>query len=310
MPRKKKTIIEQTPDEQTDITQHIGISDIQQNITTPVDELSESGNTADTIERATSVIIHEEAHKKFKTAPPLISARNIGFTYGTNTVLHNVSEEIYAHETYIIMGASGCGKSTFLKMIAGLTYPSEGEVTIHSVNLNTAKKHELINMHQRNSFIFQDSALIANMRIFDNVALPLRYHFPDLPESEIKIRVESVLDRVGLNRNDYLHLPAQLSLGERKLAAFARGLIIHPEILYCDEPLSSLDRRVAARVLSLIKDFKKSGGTSIIITHSLPMALDIGDRLTIFKAGQIIACASPKKVVKLKNPYIQEIIGI
>ena len=147
----------------------------------------------------------------------------------------------------MILGASGSGKSLLLKICAGLIIPEEGKVTLGGMDLALAPKERLQDLRAKVGFVFQNSALISNMAIYDNVALPLRYHKKG-SEAEVQVRVEEKMALFGVHQDIYCSIPAQLSLEMHRRAALARAFILDPELLLLDQPTGGLDSEKAQRL--------------------------------------------------------------
>ena len=172
------------------------------------------------------------------------------------------------------MGKSGSGKSTLLKIAAGLVMPSSGEVIIKGMNLKNCSYEQVLKLHAEDGFLFQDSALISNMTIYENLELPMKYHqlFPD---QEIKNRIVSIAEKLGISRLFALR-PAGLSMGQQKLCGYARAVLGNPDILYLDEPMANLDPESAGiirnEILSIASEKKC---TMLVVTHFPDLARDL-----------------------------------
>lgn len=235
-----------------------------------------------------------------------IKLENIYYSFGANLVLNDVSETIYKQEAFIIIGSSGSGKSTFLKVCSGLNRPDSGRIFYNGEDISNAGKTKLMNIHKRAGYVFQNAALINNMCVFDNLALPLRYH-SECSAKTVTEKVNSILNIIGLEK-EQKHFPAQLSLGERKLVAMGRVLVMEPEIIFYDEPLASLDPISAEKVSWLINDFIERKITSIIITHRMSFAEKFASRIAIMHDGKIIECGEYDDIKASKNEYVHSIL--
>lgn len=223
----------------------------------------------------------------------IIKIENLNFKYPDDEeyILKDISLEIYKGEFVIIIGPRGEGKSTFLKIIAGLILPEEGNVYYDGINLRSITKKELIKIHRRTGFVFQDSALISNMNVFDNIALPLRYH-EIMAEEEIKIEVEKMIELINME-NDKFHLPAFISMGQRKMVSLVRAIITNPETVFYDEPIANLDKDSRETIVKIMKQTKEKGVTSVVVTHEIEEFSFCIDRIIEFKNRTVFDIRKP-----------------
>jgi ABC-type transporter Mla maintaining outer membrane lipid asymmetry ATPase subunit MlaF len=236
-----------------------------------------------------------------------IQADNISVSYAGLEVLNGINECLQPGETITIIGPSGSGKSTLLKVLAGLETPSTG--TVYYGSRNYYKIPEAIQMEIQfdTGFVFQEAALLANMNIYDNIALPLVYH-AKFPPEEIKEKVIAQLAEFHLERWMYLR-PAQLSIGKRKLAALARAMISEPGILFLDDPTANTDNTSAKQIENLlIKRSKEPTYITIMVSSNIHLARTVSDRLMIMYNGEIIAADKTMTVMASKNKLVQQII--
>ena len=236
-----------------------------------------------------------------------ISVRDLRVQYGAREVLHGISFEIPAGETFVILGGSGSGKSTLLRTLVGLEHPSSGEIIIRGKNYATISEPEREELLKRMGMSFQQGALFGSMTVGENVALPLREH-TELDESTIEIVVRLKLDQVGLTGFDN-YMPAQLSGGMRKRAAIARALAMDPEILFFDEPSAGLDPIIAAGIDELILKLKKAFHmTIVVVTHELASAFLIADRMILIDKGVIVANGTTAELQESKHPRVRQFL--
>jgi ABC-type lipoprotein export system ATPase subunit len=200
---------------------------------------------------------------------PLIRVEHLYFKYpgDEDYILKDINFEIYSGEYVVISGPRGEGKSTLLKILAGILPVENGNLFYNNLNLKGVGKKKLMKFHRKTSFVFQDSALISNLNVFDNIALPLRYN-EIYPEEEIHRKVENFIKIINMEC-DKNQLPAFISIGQRKLVSLARALIVEPETIFYDEPIANLDKASRDLVLNLINERNKKGVTSIIVAHEL-----------------------------------------
>ncbi len=236
----------------------------------------------------------------------IIKIENLNFKYKQEYILRDIDLEIEKGEFTVIIGPRGEGKSTFLKLMAGLVDFEEGNIFYDGVNLRTALKNDLMNIHRRTAFVFQDSALISNMKLFDNIALPLRYN-EIYPEEEIQQLVVEKLECVGL-QNRLSTLPAFISTGQQKLAALMRAIIVNPETIFYDEPVANLDKPSQRLILKIMEETLKNNVTSIVITHEFQEFEKLIDKVIVLKDRTVYKVDSFKNIKKSKNEFINSLI--
>jgi len=238
---------------------------------------------------------------------PIISIRNLHTAYGRREILKNINLDIYDDETLVILGRSGCGKTTLLRHLAGLQMPTQGEIIIKGVDLVRVREDEKNAVLKKVGMLFQGAALFNSMTIADNVALPLVEH-TRLEMSTIKIMTRMKLDLVGLSGFDDF-MPAQLSGGMKKRAALARALAMDPEILFCDEPSAGLDPIVAVGIDHLILKLKKAFRmTIVVVTHELASVFLIADRIALLHEGEVIFLGSKEAMQESSDARIQQFL--
>jgi phospholipid/cholesterol/gamma-HCH transport system ATP-binding protein len=236
-----------------------------------------------------------------------ISVRNLRVRYGAREVLHGISFEIPAGETFVILGGSGSGKSTLLRTLVGLEHPSGGEILVSGKSYATISESERDEILKKMGMSFQQGALFGSMTVAENVALPLHEH-TELDQSTIDIVVRLKLDQVGLSGFDN-YMPAQLSGGMRKRAAIARALAMDPEILFFDEPSAGLDPIIAAGIDELILKLKKAFRmTIVVVTHELASAFLIADRMILIDKGVIVANGTTAELRESKHPRVRQFL--
>ncbi|MGB7310028.1 MAG: ABC transporter ATP-binding protein [Candidatus Acidiferrales bacterium] len=236
-----------------------------------------------------------------------ISVRDLRVKYGAREVLHGISFDVPAGETFVILGGSGSGKSTLLRTLVGLEHPSGGEIRIRGKNYSSISDAERDEILKHMGMSFQQGALFGSMSVGDNVALPLREH-TELDESTIEIVVRLKLDQVGLTGFEN-YMPAQLSGGMKKRAAIARALAMDPEILFFDEPSAGLDPIIAAGIDELILKLKKAFRmTIVVVTHELASAFLIADRMILINKGVIVANGTTAELRESKHPRVRQFL--
>lgn len=202
---------------------------------------------------------------------------------GNITAIQNISLSVDRGELVFLAGHSGAGKSTILKLIAGIETASEGNVVVNGFELSTTKLNHRTFIRQHIGFIFQDHKILYDRDVFDNVRLPL--DILGYPESVVNERVMSALKSVGLEHKTRV-TPQQLSGGEQQRLCIARAVVHQPKILIADEPTANLDRDNALRILELFKTFHQAGVTIIISAHDESILNDYGKRIIRLSHGQ------------------------
>ena len=232
-----------------------------------------------------------------------LELKNITFAYGALPVLQNFSLSVEAGEIVAILGASGCGKSTVLKVISGLIQPDEGEVLFSGKNYTkvAAEKREAVMM-------FQKPLLFPYLNVFDNVAFGLKMR--KIAKAEIAQRVKEALDLVQLSGYEK-RMPKQLSGGQEQRVALARALVTQPRVLLLDEPLSALDANLRNEMRFLVRDLQQRLGiTTLFVTHDQTEAIIIADRIAFMNAGRIEQLALPREFIAApKTPQAAEFFG-
>lgn len=232
-----------------------------------------------------------------------VSLKNIVKRFGDFTAVHQMSLDIPEGSFVTLLGPSGCGKTTTLRMIAGMLFPTEGDITIGETLVND------IPMHKRNlGIVFQNYALFPHKNITDNVAFGLKYR--KVSASEIKRRVADVLELVQLpDLGD--RFPNQLSGGQQQRIALARAIVIKPDVLLLDEPLSALDANLREDMRIELKRIQEQIGiTTIFVTHDQSEALAMSDKLVIMSDGRIEQVGAPAEVYdNPASPFVAGFLG-
>jgi len=219
----------------------------------------------------------------------VLEARDLFFRLDGREIFQGLNLRLSRGEIYIILGASGSGKSLLLKLLGGLISPGGGSVEIEGISLATASKEVLQAMRVKMGFVFQDAALISNMSIFDNVALPLRYH-TQLGEPEVQSRVAEKMGLFEVDRTYDHSIPAQVSLGMRKRAALARALILEPQLLFLDEPVMGLGVEAMDLIVSVLSTYQQRvRATVLVVTSEWPSGIPVAYRVGLLGSGRILA---------------------
>ena len=232
----------------------------------------------------------------------IIETRSIRARFGTAVVLDDVNLAIYRHEIVVIIGESGCGKTTLMRILIGLAKPSSGTVFLEGTPLT---RHAIT---KKVGVLFQNNALFGSMTVGDNIALPIAA-YTDLDKGAIEKIVRMKLGMVGLAGYEN-HLPSELSGGMKKKAALARALALSPSILFLDEPSSGLDPISAAEIDELILHINRSSGTTmVVVTHDLASVFTLTRRVIMLGKAKkgIIAEGTPEFLKnECNDPFVKQ----
>ncbi len=236
----------------------------------------------------------------------ILSLQNITKSFRGTPVLNNVSLNFEQGKFTCLLGSSGSGKSTILRLIAGLEKLDDGKIILNGKLANENRKI-LISASQREiGFIFQDLALWPHFTVYENIAFGLNVKKTD----KTKSKISEILDFFGIDghRNKY---PSQLSGGQQQLVAIARSLVLNPKILLMDEPLASLDVKLKSKIRNQIKDLINNFSVTIIyVTHDHHEAFNLADEIVVLNEGKIEATGSPEEIQQSKNAYVKEFIEL
>ena len=237
----------------------------------------------------------------------MIRAEKLCKRYGNTEAVAPTDIHIRASAITVIMGGSGSGKTTLLRLLAGLETPSEGHVWYGEENLSEISVKRLYELRQRVGMLFQYSALLNSLNVYDNVAFPLHEH-TKLDEDVIRTMVSMKLEQVGLRGFEHL-MPSELSGGMAKRVAFARAMAMDPKIVFFDEPTSGLDPISSGVISKLIKDTSKMNRmTSVVVTHDVAAGLDIADHVILLWQGSIIARGAPDDIRHSADERVQQFL--
>ena len=238
---------------------------------------------------------------------PAAELRGVFKSFEGNRVLRGLDLAVQAGESLTIIGGSGSGKSVLLRLIIGLLKPDVGQILLEGQDIVPLRERELLRIRRKIGMVFQGSALFDSLSVEENVAYALREH-TDWDGERIRARVREALDLVGLNDVERMQ-PAELSGGMRKRVAVARAIALPPRILLYDEPTTGLDPSNVEKVNELILDLKhKLGVTSVVVTHDMPSALKVSDRLAMLREGRIAAIGSPEEIQATHHSLIRDFI--
>jgi phospholipid/cholesterol/gamma-HCH transport system ATP-binding protein len=238
----------------------------------------------------------------------IISIRGVTKSFGSHTVLKDISFDIPKGKISAILGPSGTGKSVLLKNVIGLLIPEEGEIWVEGEQIVGMGEKDLYRVRRKFGVLFQDGALFGSMNLFDNVAFPLREH-TKMKDNEVRDRVHEKCEMVGLL--DHLKkYPGEISGGMRKRAGLARALVMEPDIILFDEPDSGLDPVRVSYLDELVRKLQEeTGQTFFIITHNIPSVMRTADYMgVLFRAG-LVKFASKQEMVDCEDPIIRQFLG-
>ncbi|MBD3265394.1 ATP-binding cassette domain-containing protein [bacterium] len=237
----------------------------------------------------------------------LIEVKRLKKTFGPRTVLNDLSFCIPRGKTTVIIGASGCGKSTVLKHLIGFLKPDGGHIYYEGVDIGSLDDEGMDPFRKRFGILFQSGALFNSMTVGENVALPLTEH-TDLDPKIIRMIVKMKLELVGLRGFEDLK-PSQISGGMKKRVGLARAIALDPEIVFYDEPSAGLDPITAAVIDDLMRDLSnKLEITSVVVTHHMDSAFKIGDQIIMLHNGRIIAQGDAALFKNTDDPLIQQFV--
>ncbi len=223
--------------------------------------------------------------------------------------LDHVELEVKSGEFMVVMGPSGHGKTTLLRVVAGLEEPTDGEVWIGDMLAASPRKGIFVPPKDRNiGMVFQNWALYPHMKVFDNIAFPLK--IKKLPKAEIEKKVREIAEVLGIAET-LDRYPRQLSGGQQQRVAIARALVKEPHVLLMDEPFSNLDARIRVTARAFVKDIqRKLGITTILVTHDPADALTLADRIAVLRRGVIQQIGLPNEIYdKPTNVFVANFIG-
>ncbi len=238
----------------------------------------------------------------------MIYVRDLWKRYGALQVLKGLNLDVYDSETLVILGRSGVGKSVLLKQIIGLEKPDQGYVEIDGQRITEMDQDTRKRSVKPIGMLFQGAALFDSMNVEENTAFYLRQNQANLRESEIKDRVTTALTIVGL-ADTQKKMPSELSGGMRKRAALARLIVYRPQIILYDEPTTGLDPITAQQINELINKTKQElKATSIVVTHDIRSAIEVGDRLAFHHDGKIAQIAPKEEFLKIDDPLVRSFL--
>ncbi len=238
----------------------------------------------------------------------VIEVENLVTHYGTRKILDDVSMNVAEGEIMVIMGGSGSGKSTLLRYLMALENQTSGSVRLLGQDIDGLSQQEMFNLRKKIGVAFQGGALFSSMTVGENIMLPL-YEHANLDTMTMEIMARMKLEVVDLAGFEDL-MPAELSGGMIKRAAFARAVIMDPKLLFCDEPSAGLDPVVASALDDLILKLRDAlQMTVVVVTHELESVFKIADRVTVLDRGQILFIGTVDELRNNKSERIQNLLN-
>jgi phospholipid/cholesterol/gamma-HCH transport system ATP-binding protein len=244
------------------------------------------------------------------TAPSshVAELRDVKMQFDEKKVLDGVSLNVNPLDRLVIMGQSGSGKSTILRLILGILQPNSGSIFFKQFEITRLRRRKLQQVRRHIGMVYQYSALLSSRNVRDNVALPLE-ELTDNSRDEIDEIVDAKLDLVGMKDSKKL-MPSELSGGMKKRVSLARSLVMEPELILFDEPVAGLDPVIASVIDELIISLtEKSHVTSVIVTHEMDSAFRIGTRMAMIYQGKIIEDGPPEQFKQSNNPVVAQFLS-
>jgi phospholipid/cholesterol/gamma-HCH transport system ATP-binding protein len=259
--------------------------------------MTESGNTV-------------AVSDKHMENPSIVSLKGVDFSYapGERTILSGLNMEFPRGKVIAVMGGSGCGKTTVLRLIGGQVSAQKGQVLFEGQDVGQMNTSQLMSIRRRMGMLFQFGALFTDMSVFENVAFPLREHTP-VSEETLRDLVLMKLNAVGLRGARDL-MPSQISGGMARRVALARAIALDPPLIMYDEPFAGLDPISLGITARLIKKMNAAlGATSILVTHDIPETFEIADYVYFIANGMIAAEGTPDDLRASSDPFVKQFVS-
>jgi len=245
--------------------------------------------------------------KETSEIKPHISISEVVFRRGQRRIFDRISLDIPVGKIVALMGPSGTGKTTLLRLIGGQVSPESGKVLVEDHSIPDLSRNELFEVRKSMGMLFQSGALFTDLSVFENVAFPIRIH-TDLPEDMIRDLVLLKLESVGL-RGASKMFPSELSGGMNRRVALARAIALDPRLIMYDEPFAGLDPIAMGVIVQLIKKLNTVYGmTSIIVSHDIKEAASIADYIYIISDGVVIGAGTPDNLFEQQSPRVRQFI--
>jgi phospholipid/cholesterol/gamma-HCH transport system ATP-binding protein len=244
-----------------------------------------------------------------KPQKQIIALENVSLSFD-EPILENISFDAMERETVVVVGESGTGKSTILKLLLRLLVPDHGRVWIEGEDITDLNFDDALKVRQKMGMVFQGAALFDSMTVYENVAYPLREH-TQLTEDEIEARVREKLEFVDLEPDKVMdQMPSELSGGMKKRVGIARGLANNPEIMLYDEPTSGLDPLTTATITYLIVKLQRElGVTSIVVSHDIRSSFRMASKIALLADKRVGFFGTPEEMTGSDDPYLRDFLG-
>jgi phospholipid/cholesterol/gamma-HCH transport system ATP-binding protein len=242
------------------------------------------------------------------TNPDLIELRGLEFSFGNRPVHRGISLKVPRGQVVVIIGPSGCGKSTILNLVGGRLFANGGSVLVDGEDVAKLSRRRLFDLRKRMGMMFQNSALLTDLTVFENVAFPVREN-TSLPDSIIRDLVLLKLQMVGLRgaRNLY---PDECSGGMQRRVALARAIALDPMLVMYDEPFTGLDPIAKGVIVKLIREVNDAiGMTSVVVTHDVAEGCEIADYIYLLGDGKVIAEGTPEEMQASSEPDVRQFMS-
>jgi phospholipid/cholesterol/gamma-HCH transport system ATP-binding protein len=239
---------------------------------------------------------------------PIVEIRNLGYAVGGRPIFDGLDMDIPRGKVTAVMGPSGTGKTTLLRLVTGQVHADTGSIHVAGEDMRNLKRADLYALRRRMGMLFQNGALLTDFNVFENVAFPIREH-TDLPERLIRQLILTKLEAVGLRGAADL-MPSELSGGMSRRVALARAIVMDPEILIYDEPFVGLDPISMGVILRLIRRLNDTLGlTSIVVSHDVQEISTVSDNLFLLSAGKVVARGSPQELRANPSEVVRQFVG-
>lgn len=236
----------------------------------------------------------------------LLELKNIKKRFKDKQVHDGLSFELRQGEILSLFGGSGTGKSVCLRSIIGLEHPDAGEIVFRGNDISKYSEKQLFEVRKHIAYVFQNGALFDSMSVQDNLAYPLIEH-TELSDDEIKDKITKMLALIGMTGSENL-LPASLSGGMQKRVGLARAIILEPEVILYDEPTAGLDPQNTKNLLEIMRKIRAMGRSGIFVTHDIPAALEISDRIAVLYNKKIHVIDTVENIKKSDDPVVKAFI--
>ena len=237
----------------------------------------------------------------------LVEIKDVSFSYGFRPVLKGINMAVPRGKVVSIMGLSGCGKTTLLRLIGGALRPRKGEVRVDGHVVNRMNRQQLYATRRKMGMLYQFGALFTDMSVLENVAFQIREH-TNLPEDMVEDLAMMKLNAVGLRGAHHL-MPAELSGGMARRVALARAIALDPKLIMYDEPFTGLDPISMGVISNLLRRLNDAlGATSIVVTHDVQETLKIVDYVYFMSDGAVVAQGTPDEIRESKAPFVHQFV--